>query len=340
MTRARVIALLCAAALGGAACRQQEAPAAQPGPGATTGNAATAPARTLVQQVRASITAKDMQAAEATVEAFRTANGQTPEWLEAYSWLARGYLMQDRLDDAERYALKTYGFAKEQLETRAMDAEPKLPIAYGAAVEVLGQIDARRGARTDALLFLEREREAHAETSIAKRIQKNINLLSLEGTPAPALAATEHLGEPPPSLASLKGKVVLLFFWAHWCSDCKAMAPVLADLDRTFGDQGLVILAPTQRYGYVAAGAEASREEEARYIDAIRRQFYPVFANGPVPLDEANHLRYGVSSTPTIVLVDRMGIIRLYHPGQMPLDDLAARVRSLVTAGSETAATS
>ena len=323
----RLAALLLVASTVCAGCQQQGGSPAPP----PTANPPATPPRSLVQQVRAAIAAGDMAAAEKTVEAFRAANGQTPEWLEAYSWLGRGYLAQDRLDDAERFALQTYGFAEAMLKTRPLDQEPKLPLAYGAAVEVLGQIEARRGARTDALLFLERERKMHAGTSIETRIQKNINLLSLEGTTAPALASTEHLGEPPPTLAALRGKVVLLFFWAHWCSDCKSMAPILADLARAWGPDGLVILAPTQRYGYVQGGTEASRDEEKQYIAAVRQQFYPALAAQPVPLDEANHLRYGVSSTPTIVLVDRAGIIRLYHPGQMSRAELEPRIRALIT---------
>ena len=215
------------------------------------------PQRSLVQQVRASIASQDFATAETTLAAFKARQGQTPEWLEASSWVARGHLAADRNDEAERHALQTYDVATEMLKGRPMDAEPRLPIAYGAAVEVLGQIEARRGARSDAVVFLERERAAHAGTSIEKRIQKNINLLSLEGTKAPAITAAEHLGPLPPSLDALQGKVVLLFFWAHWCSDCKQMAPVIAALDAAYRDQGLVILAPTQRYGYVQAGAAA-----------------------------------------------------------------------------------
>ena len=56
-----------------------------------------------------------------------------------------------------------------------------------------------------------------------------------------------------------------------------------------------------------------------------------MLVNQPVPLDEANHLRYGVSTTPTLVLVDRTGIIRLYHPGQMTLEDLEPHVRALIS---------
>ncbi len=49
-----------------------------------------------------------------------------------------------------------------------------------------------------------------------------------------------------------------------------------------------------------------------------------MLADAPVPLDDANHVRYGVSSTPTVVLVDRAGLIRLYHPGQMTRGDARA----------------
>jgi thiol-disulfide isomerase/thioredoxin len=283
-----------------------------------------------VKQVRTAIAASDVPAAERALAESEGRHGQTPEWLEAYSWVARGHLAAERNDEAERHALKTYDVATAMLKSRPMDAEPRLPVAYGAAVEVLGQVEARRGARSDAVAFLERERTTHAGTSIEKRIQKNINLLSLEGAQAPEITATEHLGATSPSLETLRGKVVLLFFWAHWCSDCKQMAPVLAGLDAAYRDEGLVILAPTQRYGYVEGGREATPDEETPYIDKVRRQAYPVIADDPVPLDAANHVRYGVSSTPTVVLVDRDGRIRLYHPGQMTREALEPLVQALL----------
>lgn len=323
MSRSLALAAIALAALV-AGCQREQAPAS-----AATQAPAQAP-RTLVQQVRAAIATRDMNQAEAIVERARPTEGPTPEWLEGYSWIARGYLTLDQDEQAETHALKAYGLAKDLLKTRPMDAEPKLPIAYGAAVEVLGQIEARRGARTDAVLFLERERAQHAGTSIEKRIQKNINLLSLEGTEAPALVATEHLGPPPPAFAALRGKVVLLFFWAHWCSDCKKMAPILAELEQAYGDDGLVIVAPTQRYGYVQAGLDAPPDAEKAYIEQVRQQSYGALADDSVPLDAANHLRYGVSSTPTIVLVDRAGMIRLYHPGQMTREALDARISALI----------
>ena len=73
------------------------------------------------------------------------------------------------------------------LKTRPLDQDARLPIALGAAIEVLGQVQAQRGARTDARRFLRHKFRKYQRTSIVKRIQKNINLICLEGQPAPAL---------------------------------------------------------------------------------------------------------------------------------------------------------
>jgi thiol-disulfide isomerase/thioredoxin len=284
----------------------------------------------LVVEVRAAIKANDLAKAAGVVSAFRKAQGVTPEMLEAQSWIGRGALAAGDLNQAERVARETYELSTAMLKSRGLDQEPRLPIALGAAIEVLGQVQGQRGARTDALVFLQREFRTHQRTSIAKRIQKNINLISLEGQAAPALDLSEYLGPAPPTLASLKGKVVLLFFWAHWCSDCKQVGPVLAALADKYRSRGLVVFAPTQRFGYVAGGKEAPADEELRYIDQVRQQFYPVLAGQPVPVSEANHLRYGVSSTPTLVLVDRAGIVRLYNPGRLTMEQLEPKITALL----------
>lgn len=290
----------------------------------------SAQASPLVRDVRAAIAANDFALAGKTLAAYRAANGVTPEMLEALSWMGRGALAAKDLESAEKYARETYDLSTAQLKGRPLDREPRLPIALGAAIEVLAQTDAARGARTEAVSFLRRELGTYKGTSIEKRIQKNINLLSLEGQPVPPIDLSEYLGPKPPAIATLKGKVVLMFFWAHWCNDCKAQAPILAALASKYRDQGLVIFAPTQRFGYVAGGKPATPEDELLYIDQVRETSYPVLAGQPVPVSEANHLRFGVSTTPTLVLVDRAGIIRLYHPGRMPMEQLESRVRTLL----------
>lgn len=284
----------------------------------------------IIRDVRAAIAEGNFAQGTAALDKYRQANGMTPEWLEAHSWMGRGYLAAKNLDAAEKSARETHALALAALKTRPLDQEPRLPIALGAAIEVLGQVTGARGARTEAVVYLQNELAKYRTTSMAKRIQKNINLLSLEGEPVPALDLSEYLGPAPPTMQSLKGKAVLMFFWAHWCADCKQQAPVLADLAAKYKDQGLVIFAPTQRYGYVAGGKDASPADELRYIDQVRQASYPVLAGHSVPVAEANHLRFGVSTTPTLVLVDRAGIIRLYHPGKMTMAQLEPRVQQVL----------
>jgi len=288
---------------------------------------------TLVSEVRAAIAAHDFATAEALIVERKAQQGTTSEVIEAVSWLGRGALADGQLDHAEQYAVEAQRLAIAALGSRSIDEDAKLANALGASIEVQGQVRAGRGARTDAIVFLERELKTYRTTGIAKRIQKDINLLTLEGHPAPALDLSESMGVPLAGATAnaLAGKVVILFFWAHWCPDCKAEGPILAALYAKYQPQGLAIVAPTQRFGYVAGGAPASPDEELRYMREVRDKYYPFLAGVPVPVSVANHERYGVSSTPTVVILDRAGIVRLYHPGQLTEAELEAQLRPLLS---------
>ncbi len=287
---------------------------------------AAAAATDIVKEVRAAITAHDLPRGERLLNEFRSAEGNTPEALEALSWLGRGALAAGELDAADRYASDAYALATAALPAHPLADDPHIEIALGAAIEVQALVDAQRGARSEAVIRLRTALDTYRDTPIHKRIVKNLNLLTLDGQPAPALDTREYLDRPVPTFAELKGKVVLLFFWAHWCPDCKAESPILARLLERYADQGLAIVAPTQRFGYVARGKSAPPDEELKYIVQIRDQYYPFLRDQPVPVSEANHKLYGVSTTPTLVLVDRRGLVRLYHPGQMTEDELDAAI--------------
>jgi cytochrome c biogenesis protein CcmG/thiol:disulfide interchange protein DsbE len=283
----------------------------------------------IVRVVRAAINAQDRAGADRLLRDFRATSGDTPEALEALSWLGRAALGAHDLDAADRYASDTYALTVAALSTSSLE-NPHLEIALGAAIEVHALATAERGDRSEAVVYLREQFDKYHDTPIHKRIVKNLNFLSLEGKPALPLDATEYLDRPIPTFGQLRGKVVLLFFWAHWCPDCKAESPILARLLERYAQQGLAIVAPTQRYGYVARGKTAGPDEELQYIVQIRDQYYPFLRNQPVPVSEANHKAYGVSTTPTIVLVDRAGIVRLYHPGQMTEEELDAAIRPLL----------
>jgi len=277
----------------------------------------------LVGDVRARLARNDFAGAASAVDAYRHSSGNTPESLEALSWIARAELSRNSHDLAQKYAEETYGLATTLLKTRRLDRDPNapFPLALGAAIEVESYVMALRGARADAVAYLRSQLLKFAGTSVSTRIQKNINILSLQGKPAPPLQGATV---PP-------GKTVLLFFWAHWCPDCKAEAAVLKQLKAEFGPRGLVLIAPTQHYGYVANGEEAPPAVETRYIEQIRRQYYSGVIDGPLIVNEQNFKAYGASTTPTLVLIDRKGLVRMYHPGAISYQDLRVQIAAALS---------
>lgn len=280
--------------------------------------------------MRSSNTRGDFATADRLIDNYRQRFGVNPEAALAMSWQARGALALGRLEFAESYADKARDWSVQQLKTRKLDAESMVPLALGASIEVHGQVMARRGEISSAVAYLEIERRKYAGTSIVERISKNINLLSLKGKRAPSLDATEWIGAKPPTWASYRGKPVLVFFWAHWCPDCKEMSPLMANLMRRYGPRGLAIVTPTRYYGYVEGGTDARKPAEKAYIQQIRDRYYSPLAGAGTPLSNAIFEAYGCSSTPTLALIDKQGIVRWYHPGTATEAELIREIEAVL----------
>jgi len=285
----------------------------------------------VVADVRAAIAKNDLAAAERIARGQLSSPAAGPVALEALSWVGRGALAAGQLDLAARVARETQTLAEASLGGRPLDTVPGLPTAIGASLEVQAQVLAAQGARSDGVHLLTRALERYGNTSIHARLQKNVHLLGLVGTPAVPLDTPAFLGTERATVASLKGHPLVLFFWAHWCPDCKLQGPILAKLQSEFAADGLRIVAPTQLYGYAAdANRTASPDEERTHILAVRQRYYPELASVPMPFSQENFKRYGVSSTPTVVLVDREGIVRAYNPGRMSEEALRLAIRAMI----------
>jgi len=271
-----------------------------------------------IQDIRFKLSAGDLVSAEAIADEYRRINGANSECAAAVTWLARGALNLGKVDAAANYLEQAKALAADLLKTKRVEDDHFLETAVGAAIEVEAQIMATRGQRDRAVAFLEAELPHWKTWWIAARIRKNLNLLTLEGRPAPELDA-QYRGNP-----------VLLFLWAHWCGDCKAQGPVIARLKERYEPRGLRVLAPTRRYGDVPKIEHPTAEQEDQEIERVWNDSYAGLAGTQHPVSEAMMQAYGVTSTPTLVLIDRDGIVRMYRPNRMTEAELSRRIEPML----------
>ncbi|HTE41149.1 MAG TPA: TlpA disulfide reductase family protein [Steroidobacteraceae bacterium] len=116
-------------------------------------------------------------------------------------------------------------------------------------------------------------------------------------------------------LPTLKGKVVLLDFWASWCGPCRQSFPWMGELQRRYGDAGLVV---------VAINLDQDRTLAAEFLTATPAGFR-------IEYDPQGVLatKFGVTAMPTSVVIDRTGEVRERHRGFKQAQQ-AAREQSLL----------
>ena len=138
--------------------------------------------------------------------------------------------------------------------------------------------------------------------------------MSLLGHEAPEISVKEWLVGEPTSLAELRGRVVLLEFWATWCKPCHEMFPKLNELHQIEGPRGLEVIGLTRHY-MAYGGTDESKIEERRLMLGMVNQHQVSFRVG-IAKDERLQAEFGANGLPTIVLVDRNGIVSYAGPGE------------------------
>ena len=89
----------------------------------------------------------------------------------------------------------------------------------------------------------------------------------------------------------------------------------------------------TQRSGNAATRALSVTHVGTEFVEKVYQKYYSDIPNAGVPVDAGNFQRFGASTTPTIVLVDRHGVVRLYNPGAMDEVSLRAAIERLIVSG-------
>ncbi len=136
---------------------------------------------------------------------------------------------------------------------------------------------------------------AAAVNEWAASVKKRLSILGTEVTIEGTLAGGQKFDWP-----ALRGKVVLIDFWATWCPPCLKLLPELEELHAKYHDQGFEI---------VGISLDNDRQALDGFL-AKRKLPWPILANiadKPPEVPEANAQRHGVEAIPVVILVDKQG---------------------------------
>jgi len=146
----------------------------------------------------------------------------------------------------------------------------------------------------------------------------------------PEIVASQWIEQSPVKLSELRGKVVLLDFWAHWCGPCRVTLPNLSRWHEAYKNKGLVILGITRYFGYGDDDPMTPGEELVFLRDFKKRNRVPY----GIVVEDGNHndFNYGVNSIPMSFLIDRNGVLRYISPGADPeeIASLGQMIKKLV----------
>ena len=170
---------------------------------------------------------------------------------------------------------------------------------------------------------------------------------SLTGKPLPAIPILDTVGAPEGfSFDALRGKVVLIDFWATWCGPCRVIIPDLARLQEKRAADGLQVVGLTTFYGYgwkltgrdgdrltgESAGSRANPLDHAaeKELNEIFHRDLPL--TYPIVFTERNVGRdtFGVTGIPTVFLIDRTGKVRYHKVGSGNEEELHEWVNKLL----------
>jgi thiol-disulfide isomerase/thioredoxin len=233
----------------------------------------------------------------------------------------------------------TDGFSNEQQKTQAKSVADRLAQTRKLIEENPGkEAGALQQSRREALMAALGGRASGSNTNAAAaaaaaRAARDEKLAKFIGQDATDFKPTHAHGEFK-TLGELKGKVVILDFFAHWCGPCIASFPSMRAIYDDLKPKGLEMVGLTRFYGYYQKENRTKRDmaeetEFARMKDfmAEKKMNWPVAFVGKEGFEA-----YGCSAIPHVVVIDKSGKIRKIKVGYSPkeIETFRAEIEKLL----------
>lgn len=157
--------------------------------------------------------------------------------------------------------------------------------------------------------------------NLERAIESTKKLNALVGKDAAPLAVETWVNGKPLTDGDLKGKVVLLDFWAVWCGPCIATFPHLREWNDKYADKGLVIIGVTSYYKFKwnddqkrAVSGNASPEEEREMLEKFA-EMHSLKHRFAIQDGRSMSEYYAVSGIPHVVVIDQQGKVQMLRVG-------------------------
>ena len=215
--------------------------------------------------------------------------------------------------------LSHYNSATTQAVSSIGSSDPVEAVKIiGEWKEFLSQVESSNANVQNIVKFGKQNAEA-----LEQRLAADLKRRELIGQAAFPLDVQDWVNGAALTGDDLKGKVVLLDFWAVWCGPCIATFPHLREWNEKYSEQGLVIVGMTHYYEFdwdedakrskIMKGLAPEKEQEAMVKFAEHHQLKHRFA--VMPKGSQFDRQYGVTGIPQAVLIDRAGNIRMIRVG-------------------------
>ena len=227
--------------------------------------------------------------------------------------------------------------ALEDIKKAAVELQA--PVQWYLAVDRQITYKIETGRKADALAYLsaaiaEIEKDfapKDVQSDLQRKLRKReVHYKLLNETAPELMMIDQEFPAGSATLAALRGKVVLLDFWATWCAPCVEAFPTMLEWKQDYASRGFAILGLTRYYGAAQGfpADNATESEAVRRFAAAHGLSYPI----AIAKNESNHQAYGASVIPTAVLIDRKGTVRYIETGTSPyrLDELREMIEKLL----------
>jgi thiol-disulfide isomerase/thioredoxin len=214
--------------------------------------------------------------------------------------------------DAEQPAASALGAPAPEESGPELAPEPERPQSRKALWLAMGAVALALG-----LIWVAPGIEPHVDDAASAEFPGEPEDGEATGKPARLDFTLKDMHGVDVNLASFKGKVILLNFWATWCGPCRAEIPSLVELQEQYADD-LVVL---------GLSVDDTAEKLLPYAAEFKMNYPVLVGNGREDVQEAFGPLFGI---PVSVIIGRDGIIAKKHSGIATKEQIEREIKALL----------